>query len=165
MKIINILAVFLFLGLCIESSLAQTNIYVKSNSGVQTAIPLEQLETLTFSNGNLKLLKVDGESETDILSTIQYISFREYKTTVVTDVTKSTFTEEFVLFPNPVQGVFFISANNLTNIEIINALGEVVLQTTYVGESGINVNSLTQGMYICCIKQGNTQSFKRFIKE
>lgn len=165
MKIVNIFSLLIFWMLCINHSDAQTNLYIKEKMGSQIQIPIDQIKALSFSDRNLTLVKVDGTSEATLLSLVRYISFREYTETVITDINMQISAVEPMVFPNPVQQVLFIAAENSTGIEIINALGELVFQTDDASETSIDVSGLAPGVYICRVHQGTRQSFKKFIKE
>jgi len=167
----------ILLGACFAKGFAQTKmLYVKEKSKAETTIPLTQIQSLTFVSGQLSLSKTDGSKVSYPLSTLRYLSFTEYKDTdtgtdtdpgtgTPTNVLNQTVSVAPSLFPNPVKNVLFIQHSSLENVEIISSIGQIVYSSTQVSESGIDVSSLTAGVYLCRMQQGNTQIIKRFIKE
>lgn len=71
----------------------------------------------------------------------------------------------FVIYPNPVQNVLHLKANNFTSIKtvkIYDLQGKVVLQDT---NDTINVSNLSKGLYIVKISTEEGEVTKKFIKE
>jgi uncharacterized delta-60 repeat protein len=71
----------------------------------------------------------------------------------------------FVIYPNPVQDVLHLQANNFTTIKgvkIYNLQGKVVLEDT---NDTINVSNLSKGLYIVKIITEEGEVTKKFIKE
>jgi uncharacterized delta-60 repeat protein len=71
----------------------------------------------------------------------------------------------FVIYPNPVQNVLHLQANNFTSIKavkIYDLQGKVVLQDT---NDTINVSNLSNGLYIVKISTEEGEVTKKFIKE
>lgn len=60
------------------------------------------------------------------------------------------------VYPNPVSDILFLKSEeggsedlkNVKQVSIINAAGKIAYQSAYVSTSGINVSSLTNGIYI-----------------
>ena len=59
----------------------------------------------------------------------------------------------FTLYPNPVNDCLMIRGENLGNISIYNALGQVIFDTFATGELNINTSNYQNGIYF--IKIGN----------
>jgi hypothetical protein len=73
----------------------------------------------------------------------------------------------FSSFPNPVNDVLYLSASkNITQIEIYNLLGEVVIQKM-IGNTNeqINTSSLTKGIYIVKASIGEVVGTYKFVKQ
>ncbi len=70
------------------------------------------------------------------------------------------------LYPNPATNIIYISSKNIQEgsiIRIMNIDGRVLMQTNYTS-SGIDVKSLTSGLYLVELESGNNIIQTRFIK-
>ncbi len=76
-----------------------------------------------------------------------------------------TESESISVYPNPANNTICVGLPNdeKTNIEIMNALGEVVLMTDT--KSTIDISGLTRGFYIVCVKQGQNRMTQKLFKE
>lgn len=72
---------------------------------------------------------------------------------------------EIVLYPNPSNGI--INIKGLTNgvVTIYNLIGKVVYNNTISNNESIDLNSLSKGIYIAKIQEGNNISNIKFIIE
>ena len=71
----------------------------------------------------------------------------------------------FSLYPNPTANVIFFNVEgNNNNVQIINTVGQVVLEASNAGNS-MNVSSLQQGVYSVIIKNDNGRFIKKFVKK
>jgi uncharacterized delta-60 repeat protein len=71
----------------------------------------------------------------------------------------------FIIYPNPVQDVLHLQANNFTSIKavkIYDLQGKVVLEDT---NDTINVSNLSNGLYIIKVTTKEGEFTKKFIKE
>jgi hypothetical protein len=76
----------------------------------------------------------------------------------------------FKVFPNPVHDKLFIDVNQPfanVNIEVIDALGKLVLKENHIGETkvSINVTHLPKGIYSLKVGSGEEVRLTRFVKE
>lgn len=70
--------------------------------------------------------------------------------------------------PNPVSSELLIaSTTQIKNIEIIDALGKIILtqEFNYILNTSINTNSLSKGVYFLRLNDGSKIYTKKFIKE
>jgi len=161
-KIVFLLIVFLAIKLVPVQ--AQT-LYVKQKTGLETSFTLDNVQNLIFSAGYLKIEKTDGSASDYLFSDLRYLSFKHYLTSVITAVVEMNTTEAYPLFPNPVKNEFYIKSVDACHIDIINSIGEVVLSDSIDASTGVNVESLSSGVYLCRINIDGQQFFKRFVKE
>jgi alpha-tubulin suppressor-like RCC1 family protein len=77
-------------------------------------------------------------------------------TTGITDINYS----KIKLFPNPAQNILNIESQELTEIAIINLIGEQLMKLKLTaGINTINLSSLPSGIYMIQTKNGATQKF------
>ncbi|WP_299386284.1 S8/S53 family peptidase [uncultured Lacinutrix sp.] len=73
----------------------------------------------------------------------------------------------FIMYPNPTNGVLNInlnSFNNAVSLEIHNLLGQQVFTTNLTkSNSRISVNNLSKGLYLVTVKTSNTLTTKKLI--
>lgn len=143
---------------------AQT-LYVKQRTGLETTFSFDEVRKIVFPAGYLQVVKTDGVVSDYLFSDVRYLSFREYVTPITTAVVGANNADSYSLFPNPVKNVFYIKSIDVASVEIINSVGEVVLTDSINQSSGINVESLSSGVYLCRIDIDGEHFFKRFIKE
>lgn len=74
----------------------------------------------------------------------------------------------FHISPNPATSELFISsASHVGKIQIIDALGKVVMthDANYASQTTINIVDLSKGVYFLQVNDGNKLSTRKFIKE
>ncbi|MFT7613946.1 MAG: hypothetical protein ACI9J3_002926 [Parvicellaceae bacterium] len=73
---------------------------------------------------------------------------------------------EFGLYPNPASDEVMIKGiNGQTQIQIMNSMGQLVVQETVNGESRISVESLSNGVYLVRLINENGSGVKKLIIE
>ena len=87
---------------------------------------------------------------------------------ITSDVEEVKNETSFTVFPNPTQAELFVKTNSNNYCEeqllITNATGELMLQTTFMGSTSINLSKLAAGNYFATISEnGKTISTKKFI--
>jgi len=89
-----------------------------------------------------------------------------------TNIKDNSIENEFSLFPNPATDKFTVNLNeallnNVTNVELYDALGKLVLSTPISStQTEVNVSGIAKGIYVCKISNNKKQTLvKRFIKE
>jgi hypothetical protein len=72
----------------------------------------------------------------------------------------------FSIYPNPVNEELSIvlSSSETVSIQILDLLGNVVLQTSSIGSKAINVSSLLSGVYVVQVRIGEKTISNRLIK-
>lgn len=78
--------------------------------------------------------------------------------------------ENFIIYPNPTNGVFSISSMSITKdnskLQIINSLGEIILDKNIVSENEtFNLNNYNSGIYFIKIYSNHNVITKKLIKE
>lgn len=146
---------------------AQT-MYVRPMVGSQTAYPVNNIQKLTFDNGNLIVTNTTGPSGTFALADNRYINF----TDLTLGTNSSVVTEsKFYVYPNPSSQWLNISSSNtlhrVSQIEILSLEGRLLMQQKPANESAtqVNISALPQGMYLCRITSGNQQQTLKFLKQ
>lgn len=84
---------------------------------------------------------------------------------VVTNEADKSFTSSLYLYPNPTEGIVYLSDyNQYTSYRILDAQGQV-LKTATVHTEKIDVSDLKQGVYTILLSSENTQVLKRIVKQ
>ncbi|MGD0711380.1 MAG: T9SS type A sorting domain-containing protein, partial [Bacteroidales bacterium] len=88
---------------------------------------------------------------------------------VITSVNDNTLDNNLKLYPNPASSVLVVEFSNETfqnaDCKIINAIGEVVLNGNLKGKKNIiDINSLTEGVYLLQLNNGNDIIIRKIIK-
>ncbi|HEY6914270.1 MAG TPA: T9SS type A sorting domain-containing protein [Paludibacter sp.] len=127
---------------------AQNSLILKLNNGTGTGIPLSSLNKITFSSGNMIVGKIDAGSDTYLLSDIQKMTFGLFSG--VEEITADKTLP--VVYPNPAST--YIRLNNVAderNLEVkiyrIDGV-QVLAQTLQSASDVININQLSQGIYL-----------------
>ncbi|MBS1740240.1 MAG: T9SS type A sorting domain-containing protein [Bacteroidetes bacterium] len=72
--------------------------------------------------------------------------------------------ESLSVYPNPAQGSLSISGMNKGAYQISDMVGKMLLQGSYAGK-GIDISSLSQGVYLIQITTGERKQTLKFVKE
>lgn len=102
-------------------------------------------------------------AEWEILPAGTFTDFGSHSSTLSTE---DTFLSTFKMYPNPTNGnkVFFNLSED-AQIQIYNVLGKLVLNTKLSKDQNyINVNDLSEGVYMVKIKTGTQVTLKKLIK-
>jgi hypothetical protein len=150
--LIKVLCAVLLSAFGLSGLQAQT-MYVKENSGTQTAYALSGIRKITFSTGNLTVHETNNNTWVYVLSGLSYLSFQNYVTGLEEQIQPGNAT--VFTYPNPVTDVLSIDltgAGNLTgSISILTIEGKV-LQEQMINSAGlvkIDLSELPQGIYLC----------------
>ena len=69
------------------------------------------------------------------------------------------------IYPNPTSDILFIATNNTCNLQMVNVLGEKVLEAQLqAGTNTINFSKLATGIYYINLTQGEKTTVKKIIK-
>jgi len=80
-----------------------------------------------------------------------------------TAVQETALTNDIQIFPNPANNVFHVRGDNISEIEILNLAGVLVLKNN--STTRIDMTNFKNGIYLVRIKQGNTTVVKKLVKE
>lgn len=73
---------------------------------------------------------------------------------------------QFSIYPNPSRDNIIIEVENLSDLQILDVLGKIVLETSLQKQNNtINISQLNNGIYYFKIKQGGTNIIKKVIKQ
>ena len=160
--------------LCLHFGLAgmqaQNTMFVFEKSGNQTPFAFTSINKLTFTAGNLTVSEKNGSTNTYALTNIRYLNFGNSTAIVEIDGKKSS---NMLLFPNPVLDQLHIRYESITTgklqLQILDVQGKVILQQTLSTHNGTNyiiipVAKLQQGLYFCCLHNGNKFETSKFMK-
>ncbi len=116
----------------------------------------------SITNNPLGKLDTDVQSLKSIYnSTINQCSITGFK--------EQNLNTDFILAPNPTNGILTINlkTNSKVKIEVIDALGKVLLSEDYkeFSKTSINVSYLSSGIYFVKLYSGENTLTKKFIKE
>ncbi|PIX10304.1 MAG: hypothetical protein COZ75_02270 [Flavobacteriaceae bacterium CG_4_8_14_3_um_filter_34_10] len=124
---------------------------------------------LTFSINPLAVIPITTVSSvgtpsnaTAFVLNDAFVTFTEASCDPTLSVGSNTI-NEFILYPNPASNKMFISGNDIKSVQIVDALGRVVLaSTSYSAATGIYVENFKNGLYFVTVKgENNTiQTFK-----
>lgn len=87
---------------------------------------------------------------------------------IIERVGESLIENEIVLgiYPNPVDDKLYLNTTeNVKEVSIYNILGVIVYQDNDFSDSSIDVNNLSEGVYIIRVTTDNGRVTKRFIKQ
>lgn len=142
----------LLLGLGLTGLQAQT-MYVKENSGTQTAYTLSSIQKITFSGGNATIQKTDNSTDVYALSELRYLNFAN-PITRISEPTDQLTHSTLITYPNPVIDLLNIDLKGMTGegtISILTLEGKEIQKQNTNGSSLIilNLSQLPKGIYLC----------------
>jgi hypothetical protein len=136
---------------CDDNALTRLNLANNNNSNM-TQVDMS-------NNPNLYCVQVDDENDSDTHSLWGASSQVLYKNNCGVGVAENEHSSTITLYPNPTAGRFTVAvpASQLgTKLELYNALGKLVLQTSLLQSTTIiNIDDLSKGMYV--VKTTNVQ--------
>jgi len=86
-----------------------------------------------------------------------------WEATGTVDVKEIELEESIQIFPNPTKNIFFIRGDNITEIEILNMSGALILKNN--STTRIDMSNFKNGIYLVRIKEGNRTIVKKLVKE
>jgi len=150
-------------------SLHAQNMYVQETSGTKTSYILDDIQKLSFADGNLTIDKTGDNSQVYALSDLRYINFKEF--TVSMEETKTIGAQGFHLYPNPATDMLNIDlkdkVDGTATLSIISMEGQALetLQLDNQKEISIDINHLPAGLYICNYRDEKQTKTIKFIKQ
>lgn len=152
------------------SANSQTSINITENN-VITSKELQNVQSIKFSDGNMKLNLNNGDVTSFTLSAIQKIDFGVKNTSVVNNQT--TVKSNTIIYPNPSNSndaltLAFKSELHLPiTITIYGINGAIKNQMEFTPNDAalynFNLNNMQSGIYIAIIQQGNLIERKKLI--
>lgn len=163
------LSMILLLGMGLTQLQAQT-MYVMIRNGTQTAYPLDNIQKISFSPGNIHLFKIAENSENFDLTDIRHLNFN-YIYNDTTLVVQQNSVCKIRIFPNPVSDILNIdltsSESKQIDLDILSLDGRVIYTNVLkqvAGVQPINVSAMTQGVYLLRIKSREYSESFKFLK-
>ncbi|MEM7510752.1 MAG: T9SS type A sorting domain-containing protein, partial [Bacteroidota bacterium] len=92
-------------------------------------------------------------------------------TTITTSLKKNRDQLRFLLYPNPTKGVINIdlrtseSFAEQASVEVYNSIGQLVKTDAFRFQVQMDVSSLSKGVYVVFLKQGQKQAIRRVVVE
>lgn len=153
-KFYVLIAFGVFMILSIQNSYTQTNMSIVLLNGSDEKIPLTDIKTLRFINSGLNVFLMSGINSVYDLSQIKKITFKAISATSNLDSES-----DIQVFPNPVRNILFLkNAEQFSGIITIYTVdGRKILEKSYSQNEGLDVSSLSQGVYILML---NNQALK-----
>jgi hypothetical protein len=79
------------------------------------------------------------------------------------DANEIALDDNIQIFPNPTKNIFFIRGENISEIEILNMSGTLILKNN--STTRIDMSNFKNGIYLVRIKEGNRTIVKKLVKE
>jgi len=141
------------------------------NGSTDTAYFLSDIKRMSFSSGNITLIKRGGDSDTYAITDVRNLNF-----TVVTSVVQEPLPMKTIgtlhVFPNPVIDVLNIQLPSTLKspgvLEILSLEGKLVYSHAINSSDDvyqINISGLSKGLYICKINNGLAIETAKFVKQ
>lgn len=148
-------------------SASSQKLLLKMKDGTYTSSFLNEIRKLTFSSGNLVLMKTGGNTNLFPLTNLRFISFSD-----VTSVPQTSLNEvRVILYPVPVSDILTVSISGVQIqpfiVEIINIEGKIIYQSLYdliPNLLQINITFLPKGLYLCRVYNWAFCEVKKFNK-
>jgi len=161
--------VLLLMGFGLQTTQAQTALFVNQKVGANTAYNLSTLKKLTFASGNVTVVKQDANTSSFVRANVQFLNFGDIKSTDIVSINEEQ-PPRLTLFPNPVQDVLNLEIAKAdlltTQIEIIGIDGKVAFRSVlHNDKSSISVSFLPKGLYLLRSSNGINTTNLKFIKQ
>ncbi len=163
------LGTFILFGLGIGGLEAQ-QLYLLEEEGNQSAYFLSDIRKISFTRGNITVLKIGGDTFTYALAETINLNFLQ-PTSVVQQPGLANSTGSIFIYPNPVKEMLFLQVSSAQTkpgtIEIISMEGKVVYSTTMNINSAnyeIDMSGIPKGLYVLKVNKGSSFETAKFIK-
>ena len=129
-----------------------------------------QLEVINPNSVNptkvLSSQKIKAEENGLSNSIISFSSSRSnIATNVISGINELGENNKIVIYPNPVKNELRIDFEGGSTFEILNLMGQVVLNGNLNNNTIVQTSNLTSGVYLIKLKKGKTFEYKKIIKE
>ena len=158
------------IGCFVLNSLSAQTFIVKEKGGKQTNYAVSEINTISFAGEVLMVKKKDGTVPNYTLLSLQLVDFSGTYS-AVNSIRQS---EQFSVYPNPVRDVLKLTisyaSTSKTEITILTLDGKVVYNrilhpTVDSNTVSIQLSDFAKGVYICQLKNAETNSTTKLIKE
>ena len=68
------------------------------------------------------------------------------------------------LFPNPTNGIFNVDVNQNVGLEVVNELGQVVMETDIYGSATIDMTEMRRGVYFVVLTNQERREIRKVVK-
>jgi hypothetical protein len=156
-----LLSGFLF-GLCLTGVYAQ-NMKLLENTGGKTVYDLQNIQKMSFSSGNLMIMKKDKSSESYLLNEIKRLDF----SILITEVEKVVLEDDGLkVYPNPVENVVNIGVSEKGLLRVLTVDGKTMYsEEVEAGIFSLDMNAYSSGIYICMYNNDTVVKIERIIKQ
>ncbi len=144
-KIVSTTIVLLFYLLIGENAQAQS-LQIQTSSQIG-GLNLLSLQKMSFSEGNLVIVKTNGAAQNYALSTISKLYFAD-STTPVNAVTA---VQVISIYPNPCADILTITGAESGEVALTSIDGKVQFRKTYEAGSSLDLSMLSSGFYLLSI--------------
>jgi hypothetical protein len=162
------ISIVLLLGLGLTGLQAQT-MYVKERSGTQTTYTLSNIQKMSFSSGNLTIIKTDNSGNVYALSDLQYLNFPKITMDLQEDLSFKN--QMLSVYPNPVGDILNIDLTGMSQAEgtisIINFEGKTLVSRQVNNEEVLllDISHLPTGIYLCRYSNASEIRTVKIIKQ
>jgi hypothetical protein len=158
---------FLLLSVFFVTTVSAQTMYIRQNDGANVSYDVNTVSKMTFSTGNMNVVKADNGIDVYALTNIQHVKFGEILLSAIHNVNSSN--NELSVFPNPV--IDWLNIKNplseSATIVIFSLEGKQLMskQLSAFENSNIDVSSLSKGFYLCKLYGGTKVQTTKFIKK
>ena len=161
-SIISLTILFVFF----ISSLSAQTMYINKKGGENKSYDVNNVSKMTFSTGNMNIVKTDKSIDIYALSSLQFVNFGDFNTAVQAI---NGFNNKLIVFPNPVNDMLNIKniSSNGSTLVITSLEGKQILTKNLnaIGNANVDVSQLPQGFYLCKLYDGTNVLTTKFLKQ
>lgn len=142
---------------------AQT-MYVRQSNGTETTHTLNDIQKMTFLNGNLIIQNNNNSTNQFAINGLRQLVFTNLSTNIDYP------TNQVFTYPNPVTDVLYIDLSNEEGKGILNILtleGKILQTQRIIGNNliTISLNNYPKGMYLCQYLNSTTIKTVKIVKQ
>lgn len=160
----------IILGIGLTGLHAQ-KLQILETGGKQSAYFLSDIKKMSFSSGNITVIKSGGDTYTYALKNVVSLNYNQ-TTSVVEQSFPIKNNESLVLYPNPAKEVLFLHLQTGQTssgiIEIISMEGKMVYRQDINSNSTIyeiDMSNISRGLYVIKVNRGSSIETAKFIKQ
>lgn len=142
---------------------AQT-MYVRQSNGTETTHTLNDIQKMTFLNGNFIIQNIDNSTNQFAINGLRHLVFTNLSTNIDYP------TNQVFTYPNPVTDVLYIDLSNEEGKGILNILtleGKILQTQRIIGNNliTISLSNYPKGMYLCQYLNSTTIKTVKIVKQ